>query len=409
MKNARKAKIAIISILIIGMLVMLTGCGNKEENTQNNEKTENVKNEQTQNEKQDEISNAGEFVKYGNNIYFWKLKADSRTDTGIGAEYMYNSEAENELMKMDEKGNQATILNGKGAGNILIANDILFYQQYTDNNDSSKICSINLNGEDQKEICEGKIVSVTDKSIVGKNNDGLFLLDTKTNEITKTSEPNTEYVNTVDNSVYYDVYNEKTGELKLGLINDGKDSGIIQTFFKKELFADVATAPLEISELGEKDGKIIFYICYRGGSGNFIQDEKCYVMEKDGTNLQEYKTNSDNISDGDETKTLEGIFMNYDASTGKRDLTYIDNATKEKKIILSSSEINEKFGFKSGEEYLTSIAESKQIGNDLYITLDNSNHDSENDIGWRYSYKRAKTVCFKYNTETKEITELYNF
>ena len=79
------------------------------------------------------------------------------------------------------------------------------------------------------------------------------------------------------------------------------------------------------------------------------------------------------------------------------------------KVSFGISVYSEKFEFISDDEHTINLAESAIIGNEIYVTLDYGVHYSQEDMGWRYAYKRQKTVCFKYNTDTKEITELYKF
>ena len=43
---------------------------------------------------------------------------------------------------------------------------------------------------------------------------------------------------------------------------------------------------MEIVEFGEDDGKIKCYIGYRDGTAHMLQDEYCFTMNKDGSNLQ---------------------------------------------------------------------------------------------------------------------------
>ena len=57
---------------------------------------------------------------------------------------------------------------------------------------------------------------------------------------------------------------------------------------------------------------------------------------------------------------------------------------------LSIKEINEKFEFTSDDEHTINLAESAIIGNEIYVTLDYGVHYSQEDIGWRYAYKRQK-------------------
>ena len=149
-----------------------------------------------------------------------------------------------------------------------------------------------------------------------------------------------------------------------------------------------------------------------------LQDEYCVTMNKDGSNLQ--KESVQNLENENDQK-LKGVYINSKYVNGKivNDLVYVEKFevfaqplkinAEERKTILTQKEINEKFEFTSDDEHTINLAESAIIGNEIYVTLDYGVHYSQEDMGWRYAYKRQKTVCFKYNTDTKEITELYKF
>ena len=58
---------------------------------------------------------------------------------------------------------------------------------------------------------------------------------------------------------------------------------------RKDLFKESTDQPMEIVEFGEDDGKIKCYIGYRDGTAHMLQDEYCFTMNKDGSNLQMIK------------------------------------------------------------------------------------------------------------------------
>ena len=258
---------------------------------------------------------------------------------------------------------------------------------------------------DKKEYQKGEII----KSIKGYvicQNENIFAINTKTDEIVNLKEK-ANVIDVIDNVIYYSDDTE-SNTLKIGTIKDNKDNGTIATFLRKDLFKESTDQPMEIVEFGEDDGKIKCYIGYRDGTAHMLQDEYCFTMNKDGSNLQ--KESVQNLENENDQK-LKGVYINSKSVNGKivNDLVYVDESTKERKTILTQKEINEKFEFTSDDEHTINLAESAIIGNEIYVTLDYGVHYSQEDMGWRYAYKRQKTVCFKYNTDTKEITELYKF
>ena len=407
MKKEKIKSILILSIVSI-LLIMLTGCGTTKEKNEE-EKSNNTSNSEQSNEaKQDgEVTtNVAEFVIYKNATYFWKLSANSRENTGLFAKYSTNQNTKNELIKLDSSGNQTTVLTEKALGNICISNDKIFMQGTESESGSyNKIYSTDMNGENKKEYQKGEII----KSIKGYvicQNENIFAINTKNDEIVNLKEK-ANVIDVIDNVIYYSDDTE-SNTLKIGTIKDNKDNGTIATFLRKDLFKESTDQPMEIVEFGEENGKIKFYIGYRDGTAHMLQDEYCFTMNKDGSNLQ--KESVQNLENENDQK-LKGVYINSKYVNGKivNDLVYVDESTKERKTILTQKEINEKFEFTLDDEHTINLAESAIIGNEIYVTLDYGVHYSQEDMGWRYAYKRQKTVCFKYNTDTKEITELYKF
>lgn len=407
MKKEKIKSILILSIVSI-LLIMLTGCGTTKEKNEEEKSNNTSNNEQSNEAKQDEevTTNVAEFVKYKDATYFWKLSANSRENTGLFAKYSTNQNTKNELIKLDSSGNQTTVLTEKALGNICISNDKIFMQDTESESGSyNKIYSTDMNGENKKEYQKGEII----KSIKGYvicQNENIFAINTKTDEIVNLKEK-ANVIDVIDNVIYYSDDTE-SNTLKIGTIKDNKDNGTIATFLRKDLFKESTDQPMEIVEFGEDNGKIKCYIGYRDGTAHLLQDEYCVTMNKDGSNLQ--KESVQNLENENDQK-LKGVYINSKSVNGKivNDLVYVDESTKERKTILTQKEINEKFEFTSDDEHTINLAESTIIGNEIYVTLDYGVHYSQEDMGWRYAYKRQKTVCFKYNTDTKEITELYKF
>ena len=410
MKKEKIKSILILSIVSI-LLIMLTGCGTTKEKNEEKKSNNTSNNEQSNEAKQDEevTTNVAEFVKYKDATYFLKLSANSRENTGLFAQYSTNQNTKNELIKLDSSGNQTTVLTEKAFGNICISNDKIFMQGTESESGSyNKIYSTDMNGENKKEYQKGEIVKSIKGYVICQNNqdENIFAINTKTDEIVNLKEK-ANVIDVIDNVIYYSDDTE-SNTLKIGTIKDNKDNGTIATFLRKDLFKESTDQPMEIVEFGEDNGKIKCYIGYRDGTAHLLQDEYCFTMNKDGSNLQ--KESVQNLENENDQK-LKGVYINSKSVNGKivNDLVYVDESTKERKTILTQKEINEKFEFTSDDEHTINLAESAIIGNEIYVTLDYGVHYSQEDMGWRYAYKRQKTVCFKYNTDTKEITELYKF
>ena len=340
MKKEKIKSILILSIVSI-LLIMLTGCGTTKEKNEEEKSNNTSNNEQSNEAKQDEevTTNVAEFVKYKDATYFWKLSANSRENTGLFAKYSTNQNTKNELIKLDSSGNQTTVLTEKALGNICISNDKIFMQGTESESGSyNKIYSTDMNGENKKEYQKGEII----KSIKGYvicQNENIFAINTKTDEIVNLKEK-ANVIDVIDNVIYYSDDTE-SNTLKIGTIKDNKDNGTIATFLRKDLFKESTDQPMEIVEFGEDDGKIKCYIGYRDGTAHMLQDEYCFTMNKDGSNLQ--KESVQNLENENDQK-LKGVYINSKSVNGKivNDLVYVDESTKERKTILTQKEINEK-------------------------------------------------------------------
>ena len=65
--------------------------------------------------------------------------------------------------------------------------------------------------------------------------------------------------------------------------------------------------------------------------------------------------------------------------------------------------------FTDDDEHIVEFYGGSIIDDEIYAIFDYDEHDASGDIGWRYAYKRLKTVCFKYNIKTGKFTTIYEF
>lgn len=416
MKRKKFFCVKLIAILCL-LLIFLTGCGKVE--TTNNESNEENKGTEVNQETNENVqtksvsSKGGSFVKYEGYTYYWKLTANSRSKTALFANYTETLNTKNDLVKMDENGNKETVLTDKGSGEIFISDNKMFLSYAEDEyNSKRKIYSVNMKGENKVEYQDGIMrYIVGDYIICQTQNDGdIFRINTKTDEI-QTLKENANILGCVDGIIYYAEANTySTGILKIGFLKGTEDSRIVATFSKSEFENYAESAPIEVTEFWSENDKIKMYIGYRAGTANMLQEQYLLTMDKDGKNLKKETSNYDEAISEEEQKT-EGVYFKTIQQNGEyiSNLMYVDEETKERKEFMTESEINEKFGFTSDDEHTTSLYTSNIDGKDIFVVLDYGEHYSEEDIGWRYSYKRLKTVAFKYNIDTNEVTEIYSF
>lgn len=410
--NKKILKIMLILTMLIGILSILSGCGEKEEN--DNKKEKNQVEEVKQEEQEAGVN--GTFVKYKNNTYYWKLTANSREEVGLHAQYQDILNAKNDLIKIDEKGKEEVLITEKGSGEIFIVNDKIFLSYVGDEYGTQrKIYSIDLNGENKKEYTKGEM-----KYIVGdyiycqtNNNGDIFAINTKNDEITEIKK-SANIIGCEDEIIYYtEKFNYDAGTLKIGSITEEIDNGIIATFSKSEFenYSFTNGALIEVTQLWKENDKINIYVGYRAGSANMLQELFNIKMDENGENLEKTAITDAEVITMENEQVTEGVYYKTEQENGEyvNHLMYVDEKTKERKEIADEKELYKKFNLVDDDEHMLILYSFGIVEDDIYVVLDYGEHYPQEDIGWRYAYKRMKTICFKYNTETKEISEVYEF
>lgn len=403
--------IAILSII----LVALTGCKGEENKQVDNTTDNNVKNEinTTDNNNSSSIAKKGYFVEYKGNTYFWKISSNSRQQSALFANYYDVSGTKNSLVKIDKNGEEQNVFTDNGSGELFITNDKIFFSSADDDYSNSRyIYSVDLSGNNKKSYQVGIMKYIVNNYLICQTqNDGnIFRINTQNDEIEELIS-NANIIGLVDNTIYYaKADSSKTGKLEIGSVTDKTDNGIIATISKKEFQEFYEGAPIEVVDFFEDNQKIKAYIGFRAGTGNFLQDVIELKMDKDGKNQSINKSNSDETL-LDEEHSYDEVYLKAIEENGKykSNLMYVDSKTKERKIAMTEDEMVSKLGLVSDDEHMISLYVGNVIDDDLYVVLDNGVHNSSEDIGWRYSYKRNKTICFKFNTKSNEITEIYRF
>lgn len=398
----KSKKIFIVGILII-VLVFLTGCGSSQKEENNNE----VKKEQSENNAIDEIkseaksSNLGTFAKYDGDIYFWKLDSGSRESSAIFANYGESVQYKNNLVKRSSDGKETTIANEAGAGKLYIFDNTIYYESRANN--TTKICSIDLEGNNKKEYVDGYLKYIVGDYIYIQSSTDISIINQKDGQY-KTIVKNATLMGVADSNVYYYTYPNDRSSINIGFINNASDNGMVASFNKSEYSKAVSYYTPNVSFIDYKyqDGKVKVYVGDVQGTGYFVQEGWLIEMDADGKNVRKNITTT-------EDDASESLLGSTDLIVDYKDkgLVYTDSNTGKETTIMTEEKVKSEFGFKYDDENIISVYSADLIGDELYITMDNGVHNMAEDIGWRYSYKRAKTVAFKYNLKTAEIEQIY--
>lgn len=99
-------------------------------------------------------------------IYYWKYQKSSFEETGTLAQYQALPGVSNALIKRDPSGNEETVFEAEGAGEIAVTDEKIFYEKPIDNMSVTKICSYDRKSGDITEIKKGKLKAATEKYII---------------------------------------------------------------------------------------------------------------------------------------------------------------------------------------------------------------------------------------------------
>ena len=371
-------------------------------------------------------NNCGYIVEYKDNKYYWKLTKDSRNESGIYANYTFNEDNENELIKINKDGKEEVILKDNSISNLAIANEKIYYS--TDD----EICSVDLDGENKTVYSKGEIKCVIGNDVIcGDDNDIFMITEDGKEEILAEK---VKFIGNTDEYIYYTTKVTTKKSLDLGIIYNGKDKGIVQSLSTSEYEYNYNDLPSTITSLQNYKGKIYISYGYIDGTAGLIQESLLGMMDEDGSNYEMiakglmsedfyiYEDDGEILLVYEEgkavnTESKELVEVNtklpctselvYKDIDGK--IWFIDELTGNRKEIISETDLSEDYDFEINDEYMSTVYNYSIVNDDVYLIIDNGVHDPDNDIGWRYSYKREKTIVFKYNLDTKKLEKVYEF
>ena len=414
-----------------------------------NEKKQEKKIEEKETKVKDKVSKIkaskiGIFTKYNDETYYWQLSENSREKNGVYGNYSYK-EATNKLMKIDKDNKESVVYEGNGCGEIVVVNDKIYTYKPNSTSYSLDIISINLKDNTTKTYKTGKIEAVIGENIICSTEIGtnsIFSISVNNDEI-KNIKENVIFVGADDNTVYYqeDYYTSykasNEAAIKVGAIVDGQDKGIVFKLLTSE-FMEYDSLNFNVEQMIFDDDNIyILYGC-RNGSANLMQEAKVVKVTKNDWSITNtlkdmaymeslylYKDGNKKFLIYEDGKAIDidtfeltvinlevenvfsSVYISY-ADTLPNSIKYTEESTGKAYTILNNDELKS-YGFNLGDEYYTSIYNYSIVDDDIYIVIDNGIHNSVNDIGWRYSYDRTKTIIVKYNIKSGEKTKILEF
>ncbi len=364
------------------------------------------------------INNGDYFVKYNEDVYYWKLNESSMEKTALYGNYKYLETDSNELVKRDSDGNEETIFKGNGYGKIYISNKKIYTSEQLANNNEPSIICIDLNTGKKENICLGEIKFFqednfdVDYLIVGTNKAEIIKINTKTNK-KETLKENACYLGVLDDKIYYLSIDSKkyssllrlaASEVNIGVLDGNQDKGVIATF-KKDIFENASETDLiDITSFRTESNIIKFELTYVGGSATVDQEKVAVSMNKDGKIINQValdmKEGGEFINEYKEEKLVETKYID-----AKSVITY--NGIQ----IFEEDDVYQKYNLEKSRtgDYQLSFEYSSIVDDDIYFVYNYDKYSEEASIGWRDGYERVKTIVFKYNFNEKEIAEVYSF
>ena len=389
----KEKKMFVVGILLL-VMVMLTGCGTEKKDSKNEE-----------NQANDNASasvGASYFVEYKGSIYYWKINEESREQEALSGNYGRKIGAANYLVKRDSDGSESVVLTDTGDGNIYIANDMIFYQQ--NDNGTYKVCSVGLDGSDKKIYVDGEIKYAYGDYLYIQSLADVVALNVK-NGIDELKVEKADLIGMAGENAYY-IAGDAGKEVSINYIKGSLNNLNIATFSTSEYKeTDKANANITLYDFSYMNNKVKIKVADVQGTAHFIQESWIIEMDADGQNV----TKKQEVLDSDGNNAISyytELPVSYDFDKG---LVYENPENGEKKTIMDKDKIKIDYGFRIDNESCVSVYSANRIGDKLYIVIDNGIHYPAGDIGWRYSYRRIKTVAFKYDLGSGKIEKIYEF
>lgn len=406
----KKKKILLVGILML-MLAILSGCGAESEDKKKDDVNingkDNVNNINGNDDNVTEIkSMVGNYVEYNGNLYFWKLTADSREEAALFAHYNPINGHKNDLVRLGQDGNESTIVNAAGQGNLYIANDTIYYQA-TDEGEKA-VYSVDLDGNNNKKYVNGELKYADGDYIYIQSATDIVVLNIKTGSTDLTINK-ADLVGIADGHAYY-ISGDSFKTINIGFIYNGEDNSNVASFSTSEYKGDSIGSSPNISLYGfsYENNKVQIRVGDIQGTGHFVQEGWIIEMDADGQNVSK----KEDSNQDEESTTLLGVTELPVSYATEKGLVYRDPENGSEKVIIDNNKIKSEFGFKTyndDEEAYIEVYSADKVDDKLYIVIDNGTHYPAGDIGWRYSYKRAKTAVFKYDLESGKIDRIYEF
>lgn len=320
-------------------------------------------------------------------------------------------------MKVSDGTSSMVVSEANGILRLVVCGQQLYYTTANEQG-QWEVRTCQLNGDDQKTVCDGVICCADSENIVciryvTQGRARLYVQNLATGKRTSVrtmkEDQNFEYVGNIDNDSYYYLYDQTTDKLYLYRLNIVTKK-LIRVASEKRVYDD-SSAPLLVSDVRQIGGELYYDFGSIQGSGGFWYGtiKKLTVDGKKKTVAKQ--TGDDSIIAGTKElyfSTPRGDYYKYSLTTGKKtkyslkfeqginysilgDKTYMADLSDSRKIVISrftsgtdretltKNFVTIKFKQKANISY---SAHMKQVG--VYTVICVTGMDFTNpDYGWR--------------------------
>ena len=374
----------------------------KSEKNYTKKRGENQDNGNVQNE--NIINNGAYFVKIGSDIYFRKYGEYALEKNALFGEFLEypTFTGISWICRLREDGKVEELFKDSGYGKLYYSNQRFYLSEMTDDG-TSKSYSVNMEGEDRKELGAGAILGISE------NGQYLAKGDWDSAVVIDLSSKETPYIWASE---------EGSPVVFLGFVNDGfliegdNYSGDGYNVTSRQIFGRSFDKPDEniiVGDLSEnkesysspefkrltKDGKD-FYLTfgYYGGTGHFLENVEIYKARLEENSLELISQDT-----GIQEETAPNIPLIF-ANNGKIDILAggsdgeldIDEGSVYK-IDRKGRQplISDLFKVDPNSQTGQSIGKAELVDGDLLLMVFTQIYTPYQDVGWRMSYSRLNT------------------
>lgn len=374
----------------------------KTEKSDTKKQGENQNNGNVQNE--NIINNGAYFVKIGSDIYFRKYGEYALEKNALFGEFLEypTFTGISWICRLREDGKVEELFKDSGYGKLYYSNQRFYLSEMTDDG-TSKSYSVNMEGEDRKELGAGAILGISE------NGQYLAKGDWNSAVVIDLSSKETPYIWASE---------EGSSVVFLGFVNDGfliegdNYSGDGHNVTSRQIFGRSFDKPDENIIIGDlnvneesysspefkrltKDGKD-FYLTfgYYGGTGHFLENVEIYKARLEENSLELISQDT-----GIQEETYPNIPLIF-ANNGKIDIVAggsdgeldIDEGSVYK-IDRKGRQplISDLFKVDPDSQTGQSIGKAELVDGDLLLMVFTQIYTPYQDVGWRMSYSRLNT------------------